>query len=235
MSQQLFNFFVSASILSSLVPICIYGFTWTTQPKQNHFIGAFLLTTFLLDALIFFLALHSVPTTILSNLFSAISFITITGFYYGIVFHKRGKIVFAITLFAFVTSSISFAIANPITTALTFYWATNAALISTQSLTYMLLLPSMKCERYLDRNLYSNLTIHLALLLYFIPAATILFPFAGFVFTDLTPNEARIFWTSHNVINIFKNLGIAVGLYLTGKRNPYISLAWFEQIGKKKE
>ncbi|NBW36781.1 MAG: hypothetical protein EBR30_17505 [Cytophagia bacterium] len=56
-----------------------------------------------------------------------------------------------------------------------------------------------------------------------------------FVFSQLTPNEARSFWSIHNIINVLKNLGIALAFFLSGKRNVYMTFSQLERIGRDQD
>lgn len=234
MTKQLFDYIVWISVLSVIAPLIVYLVRFKTHPRQNHFIALYLVSTFSLDIVILVLQLKSYSTILFNNLYSIMSFITLTAFYYELGFKKRFVFLLTMAFVVFNISTIYFAGSALNTKPLTFYWAINASIIVFLSIAYMAILPSMQIERFLDRCLYSNLAINIFILIYFTGAA-IIFCFAEFVFTNLTPNEARIFWTSHNILNILKNVGIAVGLFLTGKRDPYISFELFEKLAREKE
>jgi hypothetical protein len=88
-------------------------------------------------------------------------------------------------------------------------------------------------ERLLDKNLHSNLMISGSLTAYFL-LTFFLFLFTRYIFTTTNVDTSRLFWSFHNFANIGKNIGLAIGLYLTGKRNVYITLEQLEKIGREK-
>jgi hypothetical protein len=43
----------------------------------------------------------------------------------------------------------------------------------------------------------------------------------------------RAFWSLHNIFNILKNIGLAIGFYYTGKRRIYMTMEQLEKIARK--
>lgn len=231
MDKQLFDIIVVASALSVLVPICIYLIRFKDQPKQNHIISAFLGVSILCDSLIAASQIQKRPSIIFVNLFVIAAFIIIVGFYYEILFKKRAKVYLYIGTVLFTLASVYQVIQHGLAQPLVTLWTLNGAIISVFSVLYICIVPSMVIDRFVDRHLYSNVIINTAFAFYFF-TTLFLFLTADFVFTKLTANESRFFWSLHNAANIIKNLGLALGLYYSGKRKTYITLEQLEKMGK---
>jgi hypothetical protein len=232
MNNAFFSQVAIVSTFSALLPIVVYFARIREQSRQNHMIGAMLVLALAIDVIMWQLHTNNKPTLLFNNLYIIFSFLMITAFYYEVIFKKRARYAFAMCLLLFVIGWVVSSSGATIHERHSYAWAFTGVIIGAYSIMYICIIPSMIIDRFLDRFLYSNAIISMSFTFYY-SATLFLFCLSDFVFTELTPNEGRIFWSLHNACNVVKNLALAVGLFFSGKRQTYITLEQLEKMSKE--
>jgi hypothetical protein len=110
-------------------------------------------------------------------------------------------------------------------------WTTGAAIIAFHSLVFTSGRFTKSAEALLDLNLDCKLIINGSVSLYFM-ASLFFFVVATYFFEELSAPMRQLSWSFHNIINIMKNIGLAIGFYYTGKRKIDITIEQLEVIAK---
>jgi hypothetical protein len=231
MSTSLFKTIFLISVASAAIPLLVFIWRWKHQPSQNRIIAILLVCSIISDLVSWWLTTKGTPTYIVENIYIVFAFILLNGFYYLILFQKEGKKILLIVSCIFAIMLIIVALITGFGQVDSRFWVLCSGILAFNSILYFCSVPSMIVERYFDKYLFSNLVLNASFLLYFF-TSIILFIFMDFVFSQLTPNEARSFWSIHNIINVLKNVGIALAFFLSGKRNVYMTFSQLERIGR---
>lgn len=217
------------SIVSTIPALLIWLLRFKTFPKQHNIIGSFLLMCLAFDIA---LSNTSSYAPILSNIQDALQFFILTLFYWEILFRRRVRKISVWLMVLYGISLIGSIYWLGLGAYHNYSWTIGSAIIATYSILYIAIIPSMVIDRFLDKHLYSNVIISSSLSFYFLTTIFLTF-LVDFVFTTLTVHESKLFWSLHNVANIIRNLGLAIGLYFSGKRKTYITLEQLEKMGKE--
>jgi hypothetical protein len=229
MTVGLYDNIVLLAIASTLVPATVFLWQFKHQPNYNSLIFCLLIVSLISDLSSWILSQNGLSSIFIVNAYSIIAFVLLNLFYHQILFIKRARIVQYITGAIFLISMVWFGTETGFSKPSNYTWAISSAGFALYSFLYFYFIPLMIVERYLDLHLFSNVVLNISLCLYFV-TSIILFFFMDFVFANQTIEEARAFWSIHNIINILKNFGIALAFFLSGKRKPYISLTQLEKM-----
>jgi hypothetical protein len=232
MSPITFRIIFLLSTLTTVIPLILYFVRIKDQAKSNSVVLVWLGFSLILDIGIWMLINYKIPTFILNNSYSIGTFVLLSVFYYKILFEKKAKILFYSGSLIFSVGLSCFGINYGLYELNTNIWIISAVILIVYSFAYFFLVPSMTIDRYLNKNLFSNIFINGAFTLYLCASMTI-YIFTDFVFTSLSPDETRAFWSIHNIVNIVKNLILALGFFVSGKRQAYISLQQLDSISSK--
>jgi hypothetical protein len=233
MTLQTFKIFVAVSTFSVAIPLILYIIKIRNLPRQNHAIGIYLIVSAIFDVIINVLFYAQSSTAIPANAFVISSFALIAYFYLEVIFTKRLKYVFYGSVAIYILSSILKFTTGPLDTFATDLWALQAAIIGAFGIVYIVNLHDMVVDRLLDKNLYSYQIINASLLFYFL-TTLLLFVSTQYVFAHADGDTRRLFWSLHNIANTLKNIGLAIGLYYTGRRDVTTTLLEIERIGRER-
>lgn len=235
MSTTVFSIIVYVSVFSVLIPIISYFFNKGFRaPKQNRMIFAVLVASVVADGLSYLLVRQKISNELVNNIYQLITFSIFNLYFNEILFRKRITYVMMLGIFLYITTVIYVCLTSGMFAINDYFWAVGSGILGVHAILYFINIPKMPLERLVDKNLYSNLIINSALAFYFFTTLFI-FAFSNYVFTQTTPDTSRLFWSFHNVANILKNIGLAIGFYFTGKRSVYITLEQLEVLSRKQE
>jgi hypothetical protein len=233
MSLQIFKIFIAISTYSILIPLIVYLRGIKRFPRANHIVGIYIFAAMICDIAINVLFYQGYATVIPMNAYYISTFILISLFYLELIFKKRlgyalyvGGIIYSMALvWQFLNSHL--------TGLQSTLWATEAFIIGGYGIIYITNLHNMVVDRLLDKNLYSYQIINASFLFYFL-TTLILFLSTDYVLTETDPDTRHIFWSFHNIANTLKNIGLAIGLYYTGRRDVTTTLLEIERIGRER-
>jgi hypothetical protein len=232
--MDLYKITVYLTIGSPLVPLLFYANHFRKLPPQSHFVGALLLASLLTEIIAFVLIRFGEHTILLNNGYDICSFLFLSIFYYRLYLCKKGfKEIIIIGSIIYSSSLIYFIYAIGLSSPHTTLWFINGIIIGTYGLMYFVLLPRMVVERLLDKNLYSYQIMNSSLVFYLL-TTLLLFLSTEYVFEHLDSETSRLFWSFHNIANTLKNIGLAIGLYYTGRRDVTTTLLEIERIGRER-
>ncbi|HEY0656508.1 MAG TPA: hypothetical protein VGD65_25420 [Chryseosolibacter sp.] len=229
MKTEIIRFIQLFSFVSVVIPLIAYLTSIKKAPKQHHFIGALILISGLTD-LSFYLRIYTSP--MLSNLYSIMQFGIITGFYYNVVYKKRAGLAMSILIGVYVAILLFSLINYGIRENLTFLWAVGSLIIAIHCLSYVFNVNSMVLDRYFDIHLLSNVIFNTTFFGYG-TMTFFIFLLTNIVFSNHDAETIDAFWSLHNIINILKNIGFAIGFYYIGKREIYMTLSQLEEIAQR--
>lgn len=231
--MELYKILLYVSLVSVILPTILYVRTFRQLPRQTHLVGVFVIVSLATDVVAFALMKSGKATILVNNIFDLCSFVLVSLFYVRLLANSKltslfvvGSGIYGISLIYYTSSFGVFASHTPI-------WAINGAIVAMYGLLYFILLPSMIVQRLLDKNLYSYVVINGSLLFYF-TVTILLFVSANYFLNNADSETNMIVWSFHNIANILKNLGLAVGLYYTGRRNVKTTLLEIERISRER-
>lgn len=207
-------FLLYGSVTSALVPIIVYMINRRTiKHRAIIFLVAASIVAFASDTGSLILADIGDSSIPLINLYWLITFILLT-LYFNDLLGRKGKYLFgalAIVVAVFILNTVLWQGAGQYQG---FSVAAGGMMLMIFSLTYF----SSILERLPSENImhFAFFWTNSAIGFYF-SFNFLLFVFANYVFTSLSPEEGIVFWTFHNINNIIKNLLFAVGIYYAGK------------------
>jgi hypothetical protein len=171
-------------------------------------------------------------SAILFNVFELLQFLLLTWFFYELLYKKRHKFLAAIGVGVYLAIFIFSFLNYGLHVNYSDLWAIGALIILIHTLFYILDIPHMIIERYLDMNLMSNLIFNASIFIYCL-VALIVFVLYGSVSKTENFEAFKEFWAIHNAFNIVKNIGFAFAFFYTGKRNVYMTFEQLEKIAQK--
>jgi hypothetical protein len=233
MSFQIFKIFIAISTYSILIPLIVYLKGIKRFPRANHIVGIYVFAAMICDLAVNVLFYQGYATVIPMNTYYISTFVLISLFYFELVFKKRlgyvlyvGGIIYSMVLvWQFLNSHL--------TGLQSTLWAIEGFIIGSYGIIYITNLHNMVVDRLLDKNLHSYQIINASFLFYFL-TTLILFFSTDYVLTETDPDTSRIFWSFHNIVNTLKNIGLAIGLYYTGRRDVTTTLLEIERIGRER-
>ena len=231
MKENIVRIIQLLSVFSVVAPVIFYFVKFRISPRQNHIIGSYIILCAAFDILITFQLL---PNSILYNGQDVFQFIILTWFYYELVYKKRSDLVMLVTIGTYIAVLLTCIFYQGIFKTYSFLWTTGSVIISIHALVYIFNVPRMVVDRYFDNNFFSNLIFNASLLFYFSMTILIFFV-AESIFASENTDTIKAFWSVHNMLNIVKNIGLAIGFYYTGKRQIYMTMTQLEKIAKRLE
>lgn len=233
MNLPIFKIVVAISTLSVLVPLAIFIRGRSRFPKANKFVGLFLVVSLICDIAVNILFYQRKSNAIPVNLYYVASFILVSYFYFELIFKKRLKAVLISGTIAF-TIALVWELSNyRVDQFQGTLWAIIALIVGGYGIVYIVNAHKMVLEKMLDKNLISYQIINASFIFYFL-VTILLFLSTNFVFTHSDADISRIFWSLHNIANTLKNIGLAIGLYYTGKRDVKTTLLEIERISRER-
>jgi hypothetical protein len=204
-----------ASNLSVFVPLLIYFFRLSRQPRSNHFIGILLVCSAAADFVGFYLYSKSQSTAIPFNLYYMSFFVCGSLFYYEVIFKNHQHRYFYSGLIAYAVAFILVTVfIHDITGFQSEMWAITAVILVVFGILHTNHPLSYLSTR--DKNLFSHFLISGGIFFYF-SLNFFLFCISNYVLTEMTPDIARMTWAFHNVNNIVKNIAFAAGMFYAGR------------------
>jgi hypothetical protein len=222
-------FIQSVSIFSAIAPLIFYLVRFKISPRQNHIIGGFIIVCGIFD---FMLGLRLFSVVILCNLQDVLQFFLLTWFYYELVYKKRADLVMLVSIGTYMAVLFACMYYMGISQNYSFAWTAASIIFTIHAMVYFFTIPKMVIDRYFDTNFFSNLIFNAALFFYFSMTILIFF-MVGDVIKSEDATTIRAFWGLHNIFNILKNIGLAIGFYYTGKRQIYMTMEQLERIARK--
>lgn len=218
----------TASSFSAMIPIVFYLISFQRSPVQHHIIGALVLLSCLADLMTF----HPSPAVpMINNAYSFLQFLLITWFYYELLYKKKFEPMFLICIGVYIATLILSLLKYKVFEMYFDMYSVEALIIVLHTAVYVFTVQHMTAERYFDNNLLSNMIFTVSMFGYFTLSSIL--PSAVTSLKDMS--SIRIFWTVHNIFNILKHLGFAIGFYYTGKRKIYMTMEQLERIARKME
>ncbi|HEY0652615.1 MAG TPA: hypothetical protein VGD65_05780 [Chryseosolibacter sp.] len=234
MSANLFSIIFFAHLFSSLIPLSMFLWRIKHQPRQNTIIAIILTFSLVCDLANWLLPKFGLSSAVFFHSYGIVAFMVFNFYYYELFFHKKASKYQYITILIFALTVVSYFSFNSGLTLSNYIGPISSAILGINSLLYFYFISTMIVERYFDMHLFSNFAVNASLSLYFF-TTIILFSFMDFAFTELTIEQERSFWSIHNIINILKNIGIALGFFLSGKRNVYMTFSQLEELAEQQE
>jgi len=233
MNLQTFKIFVIISSCSVIIPLLIYLLMFRKLPKANHIVGIYIIVATGCDIIVNILGYQKMSNVIPINAYYVSTFILVSYFYFELIFKKRLNHIVSCAVIIYVLSAGFGIIRAGFDQYFNLLWAVGAFLVGSYGVIYIINLQDMTVDRLLDKNLYSYRIINASFLSYFL-ITLLLFVSTNYVFTETDPDTSRIFWSLHNVANTLKNIGLAIGLYYTGRRDVKTTLLEIERIGRER-
>ena len=231
MNDENIEFIRILSAFSFIIPLVFWVRDTTISPLQNHIIGALIVVAGVSDLLSY---LRIANPQALYNIYNVVQLGLITWFYYELVYKKRSEFIVLISTGVYILILLVSVLKYGWPANYTLLWSTGSLIITIHSVTYAVNVQSMTIDRYFDKNLLSNVILSSSLFCYFITTFIIFF-LSDTIFKEHNLETVKAFWTLHNVFNILKNIGLAVGFYYTGKRKIYMTMEQLERIARKME
>jgi hypothetical protein len=221
------------SIGSVFIPLIACTIRCKELPKENYIVGILLLTSLLSDSIALVCLKFNAPTVLINNVFDICSFIIVSFFYYHLfLYHKpaailtAGSVVYACSLLYYIYSA-GFQLPH------TMLWAINGGIVGLYGLLYFVLIPGMTLDRLTNKHFLSYAIINGSFIFYFF--FTVLFFMSFNYFLSISDGViGTLLWCSHNIANTLKNIGLAIGLYYTGRRDVTTTLLEIERIGRER-
>jgi hypothetical protein len=233
MNLQSFQIFIAISTYSVLIPSIVYLSMIKKLPKANHIIGIYVMVAAGCDVVVSILFHQKASNVIPINIYFVSTFLLISYFYFELIFKKRLRYVAACAVIIYLSTAVFSFISLGVDQYLNSLWALGAFIIGGYGIIYIINLQDMVVDRLLDKDLYSYRIINASFLSYFL-VTLLLFISTNYVFTEADVDTSRIFWSFHNIANTLKNIGLAVGLYYTGRRDVKTTLLEIEKIGRER-
>jgi hypothetical protein len=232
MTVYVYNTIAYSSIVSILIPLIFYFRKIKNQAKHHRTVGIYLCSCLLFDAVNFVLYFQGYSTVISVNLFYILTFITMNVLYFQLIYKDGPKTIFFAGIGIYSVSLIYAVSSQGIGNPHSALWAISGVIIAIHSVIYTNTNFFKTPDNLLDLNLNSTIIINGSLSFYFI-ATIFLFLATTFFFEELTADMRRLSWSFHNGVNILKNIGIAVGLYYTGRRKVDITIEQLEEMDRR--
>jgi hypothetical protein len=229
MNPEVVEFIRLTSQFSVILPLILYFRRVSDHPMQNHVIGAAIILSGLTD----FISLY-IGSPVLFNVFDLVQFILMTWFFYELIYKKRHTYVAPIGVAIYLAVLVFSILKYGLYSNYPGVWIVGSLIIFIHTFFYVFGIPGMIIERYLDKNLLSNIIFNTSIFVYFLVALIVFFLFVPVSKTE-DLNAFKEFWAVHNAFNTVKNVGFAFAFYYTGKRSVYITLEQLERIGRKLE
>lgn len=231
MRNEIIQYIRLFSTLSVAIPGVLYIINLGRLRIHHHIIGGLLVALAAADSIAY---LGIYPIQSVANVYSIIQFILITTFYYFIVYKKRSALIMFLSIGVYLSTLIFELIENSFGENYTALWSVGSLMIALYGITYIFTIPTMTVERYFDRNLLSNVILAASSFSYAV-VSFLIFALADVIFERHDADTIDAFWSLHNIFNIMKNIGFALGFYYVNKREIYITLEQLEKIAKKLE
>jgi hypothetical protein len=231
MKNEIIEYIRLFSNLSVIIPLIFYLKGLKTFPLQNHIIGLLIFASGLTD----FLSYSRINTSsVLYNVHDIIQFFLLMWFYYELVYKKKSDLAALIGIGIYVSVLLFSILKYGFFQYYSGLWSVGAFIVSMSAFVYIFNIPRMIMERYFDSNLFSNMILNVSLVCYFVISFMIFYLMRA-IYEGNNPETENAFWSLHNIFNILKNIGLAIGFYYTGKRKIYMTMEQLERIARKLE
>jgi hypothetical protein len=219
------------SSLSITVPLVVYAIKFRNLSRQHHLLAALIMLSAVSDFASYF---RLSSPQIFFNLYGIIEFAIISTFYYVLVYKKKAQLILLMAIGVYLSVLLFSLLKHDFRENYTALWSVGSLIIALHGVAYIFSIPHMTIERYFDRDLLSNLILAGSSFCYAI-VSFLIFALADLIFERQDPESIDAFWSLHNIFNIMKNIGFALGFYYVNKREIYITLEQLERIAKKLE
>lgn len=233
MSIEVFRIFLLSSAASIILPLIFYLKRATQLPLANHIVGSYVIATAILDTIVTVLFLQKKSTVLIVNMYYLSAFAFFAFYYFHLLFKERQKVVLYSGVVIYLTAYLYIFGQSIGEQYQNYLWALEGAVISIFAITYIVALPKMVIHRLLDKNFYSYQIVNTSVLFYFL-VTLLLFVSTDYVLQNADGDTRRLFWSFHNIANALKNIGLAIGLYYTGRRDVKTTLLEIERIGRER-
>jgi hypothetical protein len=218
MTKEVYDWIVIASVISPLVPLICLLLYQKRQPKQNLILAISIFISLSFDVIGWTLSYYKKPNSISINLYFIIAFPAIMWFFHETLVKRSLKIIVRIFTIGFLVLSLIFALQQGMNVLNYNTMTLSSILVTVTSFFFVADLNLMDESNFLNNRFHqTNIILNTSLALYYF-ITIIMFAVSDYVFSHTTPEDGRLFWASHNTLNILKNVGIAVAFYLSAKR-----------------
>jgi hypothetical protein len=231
MNTEIIEYIRIFSALSFVIPLVFYLKKVNSSPIQNHVIGTLIIISGCSDLLSY---LRLVSSPMLYNTYNIIQLVLITWFYYLLVYKKRSEFIVLISIGVYISILLFSFLKYGWFENYSLLWSAGSLIVTIHSIAYIFNLQTMTMDRYFDSNLLSNMIFNASMFCYFITTFIIFF-LTDIIFKQHNLETIKAFWSLHNIFNILKNVGLAIGFYYTGKRKIYMTVEQLERIARKFE
>lgn len=193
------------SNLSCLVPLAVYAMRLTKVDKPIHVIAGLMLVSGLSD-LITFIKPDWLNVMLVFNIQDILQFSLITLFYY-LIDPDRKFISWGVTLYLTFLIAVT-AWSQGIFEYQTLMWTISGLIVITYAIMYLINLYQSDIKK---KETFGLLWISSGFLFYFCLSLA-LFVVADYILNELDDKLKMVYWSCHNVNNIFKCVLIAIGI-----------------------
>jgi hypothetical protein len=219
MNSGIFGWVAIASIISTLIPLLYLFIYRKRQPRQHLILALPLCISFIFDVIGWILAHNHTPNAISNNLYFIVSFPAIMWFYHETLIKRSLKISVRIFTIVFLVLALIFALDQGLHVLNSNTMTLSSILITITSFFFVADLNLMDESSFAKNRFHeTNIILNTSLALYYF-ATIVVFAIADYIFSNLSADDGRLFWSFHNAIHILKNCGIAVAFYLSAKRS----------------
>ncbi|HEY0652173.1 MAG TPA: hypothetical protein VGD65_03555 [Chryseosolibacter sp.] len=217
MTREVFAWIVKASVISPLIPLILLFFYRNAQPKQNLILGVSILLSLVFDVTAWTLAQEQISNNLIINLYFIFAFPAIMWFYHETLIKRSLKVLTRIFTIAFLVVAVIFAVNEGMDTLSFKTWMVSSILITVTSFFFVADLNLMDASSFLNNPYHkTNIFINTSLALYYF-ITTVMFAVSDYVFAHSTREGGFAFWACHNMLNVMKNIGLAVAFYMSAK------------------
>jgi hypothetical protein len=206
------------SYFSVLLPLGFFIALRGIRPNSRLqlFVLALILVSLVFDSIAFYMMSRGHRTTEVFNIQDFIQFGVMSVIFYNMCFHEYKATFFiafsTYVLFAFTNSFMI----QPLQEFQTMTWVTGNVIFILFSVTWMLhVLVNPPVKRIA---VYGHFWVNTACFVYF-SMSVFLFVMTNYVFTNMSADVSRIFWSLHTINNIIKNILFAVAMFYLSKED----------------
>lgn len=206
------------SVASTLVPLVCLIIYRKGQPRQNLILAVSLALSLIFD-LIGIASARIYKTSVLSNnLYFIVAFPAIMWFYHETLVKPILKITIRVFTILFLVLALISALDQGLNVLNYNTMTLSSILITITSFFFVADLNLMNAEDFAKNPFHkTNIILNTSLTIYYL-ATIIIFALSDYIYSNLSTEDTRFVWVSHNGTHVLKNVGIAIAFYLSAKR-----------------
>ncbi len=200
------------SNLSPIIPIIVFLTSKNQNFKGIKIITVLVFTSFLVDVTTFIAGLRHVSLFSIANIFFVIQFLLLSRFYSSLSGSKKYYYLLVPFIAFFIFNTIFI---QPIHTYQSWLRVAGGFIYICYSVSYYIQV--LKVKPHIDPIYhFPPFWLNTAIFYYF-SFNFFLFIISSYVFTNMSIDTMKAFWSFHNFNNIIKNILFAVGIYWAGR------------------